>query len=149
MSQSPTQKPTLILLECDITTAADFTRLASKLYSVRVERDGEGVLTAVSADAGVAAVVIGRCPAGQSALMILERVKATRTDVLRIVIAQPADLSVVVAGLHSGVVERVMHTPLEQREVLAVIALPSHAQRIFLPSAAPARPAPPAARRAG
>lgn len=123
MQQKSTNIPKLVLLESDASTANRFIRSASHAYHVVVSRSVEQALALVKSDASVATFVAGSF--GNSATAVLEQVKLLRTDVLRVIMAGPDDLLDVIAALHSGAVQRTIHVPATDRELLAAIALPT------------------------
>ena len=142
MFEKPKPKSKLILLESDADTADRFTRVASRMYAVVLERDAKQALLFAESEPLVNVFVAGRCEV--AAATILERVKSARPDVLRVCLTEPSELGVVIEGLHSGVIERTIQKPIQGPEILAAITPPSRLATL----AAGAPPARPAGRRA-
>jgi ActR/RegA family two-component response regulator len=144
MSVQAKPKSKLILLESDATTAARFTRVASRLYDVVLERDARQAVSLAISDPLVKVFVAGSCGKPQLAVAILEQVRSARADVLRVSLTEPAELGMVIEGLHTGVIERTIQKPIQGDEIVAAITLPSR-----LATLAAAVPAGGASRRAG
>jgi ActR/RegA family two-component response regulator len=121
---SPTNKRKLILLETDGVTIARVRRIAGAIYDVSVEREADRALERVLTDASVAVFMAGASGDGSSAVAILERVQATRPDVLRVMLASPGHLGAVVQGLHSGAVERPAQKPVDEQELYNALVTP-------------------------
>jgi DNA-binding response OmpR family regulator len=115
-------KAKLLLVETDAVTIARVTRGVAQLYDVLVERDVARAVSIVTMDTSVTVVVAGAVGDGVTATAILERVQAARNGVLRVMLAGENDLAGVIAGLHSGVVERTVQKPFSERELLAAVA---------------------------
>ena len=124
-------------------TVDRFRRGAGRFYDVRVEVAVEDALGVLKADPLVAAFAAGTNRSGESAVSVLEQVKKIKASVLRIMLAAPTDLGTVIAGLHSGVVERSLNLPVADAEILSAV------MRAPAPASPPASPARPAPRRAG
>jgi ActR/RegA family two-component response regulator len=114
-------KPKLLLVESDALTIARITRGVARLYDVLVERDVERATSIVTMDTSVTVVVAGVAGDGTAAHVVLGLVKAARSGVLRVMLAGDNDLAAVVAGLHSGVVERTIQKPVDEAELLAAV----------------------------
>lgn len=129
------KRPKLILLEMDPQTVDRFRRGAGRYYDVRVETALDDALALLKADATVAAFVAGTNRTGEAGISVLERVKMTRGDVLRIMLAAPSDLGTVIQGVHSGVVERSLNLPVSDSEILSAVTRPTNSP----PARGPAR----------
>jgi DNA-binding NtrC family response regulator len=75
---------------------------------LRAERDASAILVSTSKAADV--------------LAVLEAARQERPDVLRVLVTGFEDLTLVVEGLHSGVIQRVISRPIEYVELLSVIS---------------------------
>ena len=117
--EQPKPKTKLILLESDAAEAARFTRVASRLYDVVLERDVKQALSVATSDPMVNVFVAGSC--GVPATVVLERVKSARPDVLRVSLTDPLQLGSLIEGLHSGMIERTIQKPVGPEEVLIAI----------------------------
>jgi DNA-binding NtrC family response regulator len=124
MAESPTSKRKLILLETDGVTVARARRVAGALYDVIVEQEAERAFERLVTDSSVAVLIAGASGDGSSAVALLERVQATRPDVLRIMLASPGHLGAVVRGLHSGAVERPAQKPIDEHELYNALVAP-------------------------
>jgi hypothetical protein len=132
-------KPKLILVETDAVAASRFSRQASKIYDVIVEPSAERALGLIHSDRNIVACVAGTKPGGQRSVTLLEKVKSVRSEVLRVMLAAPDDLSAIIGGLHSGAVQRSLQSPVADNELYAAITPPPASA--LLPPASPARPA--------
>ena len=142
--EQPRIKSKLILLESDAATAARFSRVASRMYDVVIERDAKRAVSQAKCDPTVNVFVAGG--SAVPSVAVLEQVKSTRADILRVCLTEPSELGAVIEGLHSGVIERTIQKPIDGEEILAAITPPS---RMAALAAAGAPPASPAGRRAG
>jgi hypothetical protein len=120
---SPTTKRKLVLLETDAVTVARVRRIAGALYDVCVEQQAERAEERVISDPSVAVLIAGASGDGSSAILILERIRSARPDVLRVMLASPGHLGAVVQGLHSGAVQAVCYQPLAARDLLAALGV--------------------------
>ncbi len=55
----------------------------------------------------------------------LDEVRTIRPDVLRVVVTGYSDLTAIIPGLHSGIIQRLMQKPLAPEELIATIH-PAH-----------------------
>ena len=133
-------KSKLILLESDAVTATRFARVASRIYEVVIARDAKEAVSQVTSDPSVHVFVAGATgqPA-QSAASVLERVKSARPDALRVSFTEPSELGAVIAGLHSGVIERTIQKPVDVEGILAAITPPSRLATLAAGCATPAK----------
>ena len=136
--EQPRIKSKLLLLESDAATAARFSRVASRLYEVIIERDAKRAISQVISDPSVNVFVAGA--SAVPTVAALERVKTARPDVLRVCLTEPSELGAVIEGLHSGVIERTIQKPIDGEEILAAITPPSRIATLAAAGAPPARP---------
>src|SRR4051812_31819164 len=113
MTGSPASKRKLIFLESDTVTVARVRRVAAVLYDICVEVEATRALERVATDSAVAVFMAGASGDGASAVGVLENVRKSRPDVLRIMLASPGHLGAVIQGLHSGAVERPLQKPID------------------------------------
>ena len=99
------------------------TKLQAQYLVVGVA-EPERTLPMLQADRDIMAVAIAT-QKGLDVLGILEACRRERPEVLRVLLTAFEDLSVVVEGLHSGLVQRVCSRPLMHAELLGAFRLPN------------------------
>jgi DNA-binding NtrC family response regulator len=111
----------LAILSHDLTTI----RIISDAVSHRLEaasmRDAQGLLALIRHDVPLHAVMIDNAAPQFNAIEVLQSVKGLRATARRILITEHCDLGMIVQGLHTRAVERIVYKPICLPEALAAL----------------------------
>ncbi len=114
--------PKLIVLERDAQSQADVASLASRWYRVLRTADVTRAMAWIADEPGVRVLVSGQELGGDvDGVGVLERARDTRPDVLRVLLTHFSRLDDVVAGIHSGAVQRMAQKPVTANDLLSAV----------------------------
>jgi DNA-binding response OmpR family regulator len=116
--------------------------MTSELADVASARDTLRAAALLDSVQSYDAVLVGRAGDGVSAIDILGSVRSKRPQARTILLSDPSDLAGSIEALHSGVVDHIINPPLRERELIAIISLPSPRPIVAAMTPAVARPAP-------
>ena len=111
----------IIALAGESDTVSAVRAIAVPFFDVLGTGDVRRALGWLKAHGDVAAIVVDHRLTGASGVTLLAAVKQRWPAVQRVLLADIEDMSQVVAGLHCGAVQHVLHKPLHARELLQVI----------------------------
>jgi ActR/RegA family two-component response regulator len=116
-------KPKLIVLHHDAATARQIAQMAAPAFDALTTGDLKQAMAWLAADRAVAVLVTESTANAGGGLSVLEAARAQRPDVRRVLLTNYSNLAVIVQGLHSGAITRLVTEPLRRAEFLAAIAL--------------------------
>ncbi|MDB5321563.1 MAG: hypothetical protein JWN40_3194 [Phycisphaerales bacterium] len=111
----------LIVLDGDDAVLKTITRIASPYYHVRTTRESRTLLGWMQELALVEVIVTEHVLRTSSGLSLLETARTCRPDARRVLMTTYHDLASIVAGLHTGAIERLVPKPFTPAEFLAAI----------------------------
>ena len=117
-------KPVLLVVHNDTQLVRQIAKMTSERADLIIARDSTRA-AALAEAAMLSAALVGKSSDGVSALDILANIRARRPHVRGILLGDPTDLSSSIEALHSGVVDHVINPPLRERELLAILSLPT------------------------
>ena len=139
-------KSVLLVVHDDNQVVRQIAKMTSELADLVIARSAALVIANIDSGIPISAALVGRAGGGVSAIDILSTIRAKRPQVRCILLADPSDLTLSIEALHSGVVDHVINPPLRERELLAILSLPT--PRPIVPSAPATKPTPVPARSA-
>jgi len=113
----------LVALDSDASELGRISRAASPWFQVITSRDPRRVLAMVETDPAIRVLVTEQVLSTASGVALLETVRTCRPDVRRVLLTGYGDLATVIAGVHSGAIERLIYKPLVAAELLAAIGI--------------------------
>jgi DNA-binding NtrC family response regulator len=134
-------KPVLLVIHDDNQLVRQIAKMTSELAEVSSARDTLHAAAFLDSNQPLDAVLVGKAGDGVPAIDILSSVRSKRPQARSIMISDPSDLAGSIEALHSGVVDHIINRPLRERELIAIISLPSP-RPIVAAIAVVARPAP-------
>jgi FixJ family two-component response regulator len=102
-------------------------------------RDLNGLMNSVKQSPGPVAVIIDNAVPQISAIETLESIRAAGVKSRRILITDYCDLGIIVQGLHTGAIERIVYKPIHSPELLGAIGSENLPTSIITPPVAQAR----------
>jgi PleD family two-component response regulator len=123
MSTKP--RPSLLVVHDDNQVVRQIAKMTSEVAELFPARSSFRANAILDSDHNITAVLVGKAGDGVPATKILAAVRAKRSSAMCILLADSGDLSASIEALHSGVVDHVINPPLRERELLAILALPS------------------------
>jgi DNA-binding NtrC family response regulator len=111
----------LLVLDGDEAVLKIIARLASTYYQVRTARDPRKVLEWLHGPEPVAAIMTEHVLRTASGVSLLETARSRRPSARRILMTTYHDLPSIVAGLHTGAIERLVQKPFSAAELMAAI----------------------------
>lgn len=115
-------KPKLAVL-CDDQSLRQIESAVAAHFDVQHVRDVHRLLTLAQSQ-NVTTVLVDQSVAaleGGGAIEVLVNIRAMRPDARRVLLADHCNLAIIVQGIHSGVVERIIYKPITAFEVVAAI----------------------------
>jgi DNA-binding NtrC family response regulator len=114
------EKKKIVVMEPDVRAMREMELMLASHFTVSATFQVDRTLAALRADRDVKAVVIGATK-GTDVLSTLAAIRSEFPSVLRILLTGFEDLALVVEGLHSGMVQRVLSKPLQFAELLGML----------------------------
>ena len=107
----------------DSRTRSELARAAQATFDLHVLPDCRQIAATIAAHPDAAALIVdSSSPAGGIApIQLLQSVRSQRAPLRRVMIADAADLSAVVDGLHSGVIDAIVYRPIDLRQLHAAV----------------------------
>ncbi len=112
----------LLVLDFDSKTLLDVTALAKQWYDVLTTREPEMALSWLSDQTSISVLVTENITGTFKGLNFLDRVRVVSPDTRRVVATAFTDLAMLVEGLHSGAIQKLVQKPILRNELLAAIA---------------------------
>jgi len=116
------QKPKLAAL-CDDASLRLIEPALRTRFDVLQARDARKLLS-LAEDQAVTVVIADHALATGGAIELLLSVRSMRPDVRRVLLVDHCDLAIIVKGIHSGIVERIIYKPIAAFEVVAAVCPP-------------------------
>lgn len=114
-------KPFLLALDGDEAVLKTIARLASAYYEVHATRDPVRWLGWLQGSENVAVVITEHVLRNSNGVTLLETARTTRPNARRVLMTSYHDLAGIVAGLHSGAIERLVQKPFTRAELITAI----------------------------
>src|SRR3954463_8936707 len=118
-------KPILLVVHDDVQAARQISKMTSELADMLVARGAGRANEMLECGQQFDLVIVGRAGDGVAAIEILRAIRSKRPQARSVLLGAPRDLSASIEALHSGVVDHVLNPPLRERELAAILALPS------------------------
>jgi DNA-binding NarL/FixJ family response regulator len=139
------KRPKLIVLCTDLPTVRAITDAAGRHFDLLWSRDLSGLDGCIRQEPSPSAVLVDHAAAHVPSIQALESVRSGCPTAKRILITDYCDLGIIVQGLHTGAIERIVYKPVHAPELLAAVGAEQLPTALVTPSAPAARPAPPRA----
>ena len=123
-------KSKIIAVELDAAALKELETKLSPYHVVVGTTQLERALSLLQSERDVAAILVSTSK-GADVLGLLAAAQQQRPNVLRVLLTAFENLTVVVEGLHSGAVQRVVSRPIQYAELLAVIRTPNDGVTAF------------------
>jgi DNA-binding NtrC family response regulator len=117
-------KPALLCVTESAPLARQIVKVTSEWLEVFHARTPEQATALLDLQKNIAIIVTESDVGDVTGIQILEAAQAQRPDVRRVLLTEYRDLSLLVQGLHSGVVQKSVEKPLREREFLATVLPP-------------------------
>jgi DNA-binding NtrC family response regulator len=117
----PLKRPRLAVLCTDLASIRAITDGAAKFYDLLWARDLSRLTAWMKHDPTPVAVIIDHAAAQGASIDVLHSVRSSFPRVRRILISDYCDLGLIVQGLHTGAVERIVYKPIHTPELLGAI----------------------------
>lgn len=114
-------KTSLLALDGDEAVLKVIARFGAPYYQVLTTRDPRRLLGWLEDINNVAAVITEHVLRTSNGVTLLESARTMRPSARRILMTTYHDLASIVAGLHSGAIERLVQKPFNAAELLAAI----------------------------
>ena len=114
-------KPFLLVLDGDEAVLKTISRLASTYYEVRATRDPVRWLGWLQGSENVAVVITEHVLRNSNGVTLLETARTTCPTARRVLMTTYHDLAGIVAGLHTGAIERLVQKPFTRLELMTAI----------------------------
>src|SRR5260221_4817409 len=114
-------KASLLALDGDEAVLKVISRFGAPYYQVLTTRDPRRLLGWLEDVNNVAAVITEHVLRTSNGVTLLESTRTMRPKARRILMTTYHDLASIVAGLHSGAIERLVQKPFNAAELLAAI----------------------------
>ena len=101
------------------------TDAASRHFELIWTQDAKSLRMAVEKEPAPTAVLVDNALAKNAAIDLLEQVRQARPDTARILLTDYCDLSLIVAGLHTGAVQKIVYKPIHPAELLSAVGPPA------------------------
>ena len=111
----------LLALDGDEAVLKTISSLAKAYYEVRATRDPMRWLGWLQGSENVAVVVTEHVLRNSNGVTLLETARTTRPDARRVLMTTYHDLAGIVAGLHSGAIERLVQKPFTRTELITAL----------------------------
>ena len=116
-----TAKPPLLALDGDEAVLRAVSQVAAPHFHVLVTRDPRRLLGWLENYPKVAVVVTEHVLLTSHGVSLLETARTMRPDALRVLLTTYGDLASIVAGLHSGAIDRLVQKPFAHADLLHAI----------------------------
>jgi DNA-binding NtrC family response regulator len=111
----------VVVVDSDIRLLDQVAALLDGTHIVLATSDPHRAVMWLRNDLRISAVIVSQTLRGGSGLDLLIEAKRLRGNVRRILIANYEDLSSIIPGLHSGVVQRTISKPIDPRELVGLL----------------------------
>lgn len=96
---------------------------ASQSFQVLLARDSVSLSYLINQDEAPTAVMIDNTAAQNSAIEVLQSVRKACPDTRRILLTDYCDLGIIIQGLHTQAVQKIVYKPIHGPELLAAIGV--------------------------
>lgn len=116
------KRPRLAILCTELATIRSIADAIASHYQTQWARDAASLWKVLAEEREPAiAVIIDNAVAGIGAVELLGKIRKDWPYVRRILLSDYCDLSLIVQGLHTGAVERIVYKPVYDMELMAAI----------------------------
>ena len=114
-------KPHLVALSNDEQTLREVARLSAAQFAALTTRDYRRFLGWIDNTPGLATVVVDQLLPNASGIDLLQTLRTMKPAVRRVLLSDYTDLAGMIDGIHSGLIQAIVQTPLTASEFLAAI----------------------------
>ena len=132
---SAARQPVLVVVSDDNALVRQVAKMTSELCELIVARSAFRVTAILNAGQPISALLVARTGDKVSTMDILGAARSKQPQARSILLADSINLSESVEALHAGLVDHVVNPPLRERELLAILSMPSPRPAIASPSA--------------
>jgi DNA-binding NtrC family response regulator len=122
---SAARRPVLVVVSDDNALVRQVAKMTSELCELVVARSAFRVSAILNAGQAVGALLVARTGEKVSAIEILGAARSKQPQARSILLADANNLSGSIEALHAGLVDHVVNPPLRERELLAILSMPS------------------------
>lgn len=133
---SAARRPVLVLVSDDNALVRQVAKMTSELCELIVARSSFRVTAILNAGQPIGALLVARTGDKVSAIDILGAARSKQPQARSILLADANNLAGSVEALHAGLVDHVVNPPLRERELLAILSMPSLRPAIVPPTVA-------------
>jgi DNA-binding NarL/FixJ family response regulator len=120
------KRPRLVVLCVELASVRAITAAFHQTHDIAWACDANGAVALAIQEPAPIAVLVDNSVPQVPALEILKSVQDSCASARRILISDYCDLSLIVQGLHTGAVERIVYKPIEARELAAALGFPAN-----------------------
>jgi DNA-binding NtrC family response regulator len=113
---------TLVVLDDDAESLREISAILGSHFRVLATSDPRRAMGWIENDESVGIIIVGQVLRTGLGLDVLGKVQELRPAIRRIMITRYEDLSVLITGIHSGAIHRMISKPLARAELVALVA---------------------------
>jgi ActR/RegA family two-component response regulator len=121
---TPHSVPKLLIVSRDPAVVREVTAAARGFQVVSQREPAAPVAPTLAAHPTIVGVVAEYMSRQSGALELLQNVRAIRPALRRVVVSDFADLSLVMEGLHTGLLDGIVYRPIEAQELRTALRIP-------------------------
>jgi DNA-binding NtrC family response regulator len=123
------KQPKLALMCNELLTVRAITDASARMFDVALAGDVQTLKSILDGEPSMVAVVIDIAALQVDAIKVLESVKKDYPGARRILLTDFCDLRIIIEGLHTGAIQRIVYKPIYAPELLGAIGInsPQHA----------------------
>ena len=115
------KRPKLAVVCNELITVRAITDIVTPRFELSLSHDANGLKAIIAPD--MAAIMIDIAAVQTDAIKLLEAIKGEVPDVRRILLTDFCDLRLIVEGLHTGTIQRIVYKPINGSELLGAIGV--------------------------
>jgi ActR/RegA family two-component response regulator len=131
----PPKRNRLTVLCTDLASIRAITEGTSRFFDLLWTRDLNGLMVSLKADPTPVAAIVDHAVAHDKSIDLLNAIRTTFPRVRRILVSDYCDLGLIVQGLHTGAVERIVYKPIHAPELLGAIGAENLPASLITPGA--------------
>jgi DNA-binding NtrC family response regulator len=121
----PDSKRKIIIWCYELPSVCLINEVLGKSFHLATARDPQTILSMMTGELAPLAVLIDNAAAQGKAIETLQAVQRTRPETKRILLTDYCDLGIIVQGLHTEAIQKIVYKPLHGPELLSAIGAPS------------------------